>query len=253
MSKESKFLKSTNPAMGAFKRMQPQAAVLDDFAVQQEEQMSIQGAINKSILLVLMMIASAAVAWLFPSSMLWYGGMFGAFAIALVISFKPTLAPTLAPIYAILEGLFLGSFSAAVAAASPFLVFQAVGLTSFTLLVMLLIYKFNIIPVTQKFRTAIVAATGAIMLMYLVAFIMSFFFGIPALYLHDGSWLAIGLSVVIIGVAAMNLLLDFDMIDKGASMGSPKYMEWYGAFALIMTLAWLYFEFLRLLSMLSSD
>ncbi len=217
--------------------------------------MTLSGTLNKSILLMMILVGSAlTAAFLFPSSMVMYGGMIGAFIVALIVSFKPTMAPTLAPVYAVLKGAFLGLVSLQFAVAiAPGIIFKAVGLTITTLIVMLLIYRSGLIPVTKKFRMAVVSATIGIMFMYIVAFVMSMFFGVDPIYLHDGGWISIGLSLFIIGVAALNFLLDFDMIERGVQSRAPKYMEWYGGFALLVTLAWLYFEFLRLLAMLASS
>jgi uncharacterized YccA/Bax inhibitor family protein len=181
-----------------------------------------------------------------------YTGIFGGLAAVLVASFKPTTSPIAAPVYAAFEGLFVGSISAIYAAQFDGIVFQAVSLTFGTLFSMLILYKTGIIKVTAKFRSAVYMATGAIFLVYLVSFIGSFVgFNIP--YLHEGGTIGIGISVVIIGVAALNLLLDFDSFEKGAAANAPKYMEWFVSLGLLVTLVWLYIEFLRLLSKLSRD
>lgn len=245
-----RFSSSSNPMMGQFKKMQHGQTIALEH---QGEAMTIDGTINKTMLMLLLVAVVTGWSFFNPSSTLMYVGMFGGLGIAIFLSFKPHLAPILAPIYAILEGLFLGAVTYSFAASFDGIIYYAVGLTIFTFASMLLLYRMNIIPITEKFRMGVAAATGGIFLMYLFAFISSHFFGVDPIYLHDGSLLAIGLSIVIIGVAALNLLLDFDMIDKGVQSNAPKYMEWFGAFALTVTLVWLYFEFLRLLSMLQSD
>ncbi|MGK0388915.1 MAG: putative YccA/Bax inhibitor family protein [Maribacter sp.] len=252
----SRFEKSSNPAMKQFTNpsYDYNANVLDaPINSVADGVMTLSGTINKTFLLLAILIVSAVVsAFVFPSQTVMYVGLGGAFIIAIVISFKPTMAPILSPVYAIFEGMFLGLVSTYYAArvGDPNIIFYAVGLTISTFAAMLMIYKSGLIPVTKKLRMIITAATMGIMFMYIMAFVMSMFFGVSATYLHDGSWLAIGLSVLIIGVAAFNFLLDFDTIEKGVQGQAPKYMEWYGGFALLVTLAWLYFEFLRLLSML---
>lgn len=249
----ARFEKSTNPTMRAFEN---KGGTLDGSWIISQDKMTLGGTVNKTLFLLLLTIASAfGAAYYMPSQMMLYVGMFGGLGVALVLGFKPKLAPVLAPLYAILEGIFLGLVSVRYASIAGMdgIVFKAVGLTISTFAVMLLIYKFKIIAVTNKFRTGVIAATMGILLMYVVAFCMNLFFNVDPYYLHDGGWLSIGLSVLIIGVAALNFLLDFDMIEKGVQNQAPKYMEWYGGFALLVTLAWLYFEFLRLLAMLSSS
>jgi uncharacterized YccA/Bax inhibitor family protein len=254
----SRFQKSSNPAMKQFENVSHDFnADLLDAPINSVAGgvMTLSGTINKTILLLVILIASAVIsAFIFPSSTVMYVGLGGAFILSIVISFKPTMAPMLAPIYAILEGMFLGLVSIHFAArvGDPNIIFYAVGLTISTFAAMLMIYKSGLIPVTQKLRMIITSATMGIMFMYIMAFVMSMFFNVDPTYLHDGSWLAIGLSLLIIGVAAFNFLLDFDTIEKGVQGQAPKYMEWYGGFALLVTLAWLYFEFLRLLAMLMS-
>jgi len=170
---------------------------------------------------------------------------------ALVTIFKPVWAPVTAPIYALLEGLALGAISAYFQARFPGIVIQAVALTFGVLFALLLAYRSGLIPVTENFRLGIVAATGGIAIFYLVAIGLGFF-GIRIPMLHEGSWLGIGFSVFVVIIAALNLVLDFDFIEKGAEQGAPKVMEWYAAFGLIVTLVWLYLEILRLLSKLRS-
>jgi uncharacterized YccA/Bax inhibitor family protein len=151
-----------------------------------------------------------------------------------------------------LEGFFVGSISAMYATFQGGIVFNAVCLTIATLFMMLFIYKSGVIKVNNKFRTGVMMATGAVALVYVLSFALSFF-GIQIPYLHEGGMIGIGISVVILGVAALNLLLDFDNFEKGEQYGAPMYMEWFSAMGLLITLIWLYIEFLRLLAILNND
>lgn len=219
------------------------------------ERMTVQGAVNKSFLLLVVLLAGAFWPW---SQYLSTGdpsvvgasllvGLIGGLVMALIISFKPTTAPYLAIPYAGLEGLAMGAFSALLERRYPGIAIQAVGLTFAVFAVMLLAYKTGLIRATERFRAIVIGATGAIALMYLVTLVLGFFHvNVPIL--NSGSPLGIGLSLVIIGVAALNLILDFDVIESGAARGSPRYMEWFSAFGLLVTLVWLYMEILRLLA-----
>jgi uncharacterized YccA/Bax inhibitor family protein len=155
-------------------------------------------------------------------------------------------------LYAISEGLFLGAISSFLELAFPGSVLQAVGLTVGVLCVMAMLYKFRIIEATPRFQRIRYGAIGAIFLLYLSSFLLRLF-GVPVPFIHQMGWLGIGLSLLISGVAAFSLILDFDFIEESAELGAPKYMEWYGAFALMLTLVWLYLELLRLLAIFSSD
>lgn len=189
------------------------------------------------------------------------GGAIGGFIVALITIFKPKAAPFTAPLYAVLEGLFLGAVSAFYEATygsaegtNPMfsgIVVQAVALTMAVTLVMVTLYGTRVIRVTEKLRAGIIAATGAVFLVYIASFVLGFF-GIEVPYLHSSGPIGIGISLVIVGIAAFNLLLDFDLIERGVRTGAPKYMEWYAGFALLVTLVWLYLEILRLLSKLRS-
>lgn len=214
--------------------------------------MTREGALNKTILMVGIMLLAGAYAFTSPSSLFMYGGMFGGLILFFVTMFKPTIANITAPIYAALEGLFVGSVSALYASIQNGIILQAVSVTICILLVMLIIYRSGLIPVTNKLRTGIVAATGAIFLLYVANFILSMF-GINIPFLHSGGVMGIGISLFIIGIAAMNLLLDFDMIDRGDEMGLPKHMEWYFGMGLLATLVWIYVEVLRLIAVLNRD
>jgi len=220
-----------------------------------QETMTVSGTVNKTgILLILALITSVWTWKLFLHSrspeavmpLVAVGGI-GGFIVALVTIFKKNWSPITAPMYALLEGLVLGSVSAIFEVRFPGLPIQAVSLTFGVLVVMLLAYRSGVIPVNDKLRIGIVAATGAIVLIYLAEFILGFF-GIHFTSINSSSPIGIGFSVVVVIIASLNLVLDFDFIQRGAQAGAPKYMEWYGAFGLIVTLIWLYFEVLRLLS-----
>jgi uncharacterized YccA/Bax inhibitor family protein len=211
--------------------------------------MSIQGTVNKTFLLLLITVFSASWVWDNPARFLPYIwlGVIGGFIVALVTVFKKELSPITSPIYALVEGLVLGAISAIFERGYPGIVIQAVALTFGTLFCLLMAYKSRLIKVTENFKLGVVAATGGIFLIYLVSFIMGFF-GKTIPFIHESGLIGIGFSLFVVVIAALNLVLDFDFIEKGAEYGAPKYMEWYGAFALMVTLIWLYLEILRLLS-----
>lgn len=180
--------------------------------------------------------------WLFPVALV-------AFGVAMVTCFKPQLARFTAPVYALLQGAFLGALSGVYNAAYSGIVLQAVSLTVGVFAVMLFLFATRIIKVTERLRMGIIAATGAILLVYLVNLVLSLFdASVP--FLHDSSALGILISLVIVGVAAFNLLLDFDFVERGVAAGAPRNMEWYAAFGLTVTIIWLYLELLRLLGKL---
>ena len=222
-----------------------------------DQAMTINGTVNKTALLLVLVLCGAVFTWnqvrtdasTVGAWML--GGAIGGFIVALVTCFKKEWAPITAPLYAVLEGLLLGGLSAFAEAKYPGIVFQAVLLTLGTLGAMLAAYRFGFIRATENFKLGIFAATGAIALLYLVGFAMSFF-GKRIPYIHESGWIGIGFSLFVVVIAALNLVLDFDFIEKGAEQGAPKFMEWYAAFGLMVTLIWLYIEILRLLSKLAS-
>lgn len=228
------------------------------------EAMTVRGALNKFGFLLFMVIGGAAYTWhLFysgaPQSMqTWmYVGLFGGLISVIAISLKPVWAPYLAPAYGILEGLFLGGISAILnetfAQKYPGLIMQAIGLTFGVAIAMFLLYNFRIIKATEKFKSIILTATFGIFIFYLITIVLGFFnVNLPFMSLTDASPLGIGISLFVIAIAAMNLILDFDMIEQGANHGAPKYMEWYGAFGLLVTIVWLYIEILKLLSRFAS-
>ncbi len=225
--------------------------------------MSVRGTINKFGFLLLMIIAGAAYNWhLFEEGQngmmntLMMVGVFGGMITAFIIIFKPNWAGYLAPLYGLLEGLFIGGISAIMNAAFaqkyPGLVMQAVGLTFGVALAVFLLYNFRVIRATEKFKSVIIASTLGIGLFYLLTMILGFF-GVNVSFMNDSSMLSIGISLFVVAIAALNLILDFDMIEQGAERGAPKFMEWYGAFGLMITLVWLYLEMLRLLSKLGNS
>ena len=221
--------------------------------------MTLNGTVNKTAFLLVLTLVGAMYTWgMFFSGntdqlMPWVlGGAIGGFVVALVTVFKKTWAPVTAPLYAVLEGLFIGGVSAIFEQRFPGIVMQAVGLTFGTLAALLVAYRSGLIRATENFKLGVVAATGGIALLYLVNIGMRLF-GFEGMgFIHDSSLMGIGFSVVVVIVAALNLVLDFDFIEQGVEQGAPKYMEWYGAFGLLVTLVWLYLEILRLLSKLQS-
>lgn len=231
-----------------------------------DEVMTVNGTVNKTGLMLLIVVFAATFTWrkffgafdpaipgAIPSGIMGWviGGAIGGLITALITVFSPRRAALTAPIYAVFEGLFLGAISAMFEAMYPGLVMRAISLTFGVFAVMLMLYRSGTIRATEKFRTVIFAATGGIALVYLGSFIAGLF-GVNVSFLHGNSLLSIGISLFIVVVAALNFILDFDMIDRGAAARAPKYMEWYGAFGLMVTLIWLYMEMLRLLSKLSS-
>jgi uncharacterized YccA/Bax inhibitor family protein len=245
-------MRTANPALNA-KTFTGLAHVTDS------RTMTIQGTVNKTALLLLLVLFSSSWTWnlYFSTSdpavvVPWVlGGLISGFIVALVTVFKKQWAMLTAPIYALLEGLALGGISAIFEARFPGIVIQAVGLTFGTLFCLLMAYKSGMIKVTENFKLGVVSATGAIALFYVVSFLLSMF-GIPIPFIHGSGVIGIGFSLFVVAIAALNLVLDFDFIENGAARGVPQYMEWYAAFGLIVTLIWLYIEILRLLSKLRS-
>lgn len=212
-----------------------------------EDSMSVSGTVNKTGILFLILLLGASLSWSAPSQLFVWGGAIGGFIVAMVTVFKKEWSPITAPIYAGLEGLFLGAISMMFEQMYGGIVFNAVLLTLGVFAAMLLTYRSGLIKVTQKFRTGVIAATGGIALVYFASFILSFF-GVQVGLVYGNGLMGIGFSLIIVGVAALNLILDFDMIEKGAEHSLPKYFEWYASFGLLVTLVWLYIEILRLLS-----
>ncbi|TYP95182.1 putative membrane protein, YccA/Bax inhibitor family [Fodinibius salinus] len=214
-----------------------------------EQRMTVAGTINKTVALFLILLLGASISWYAPSQLLMIGGAIGGFIVAMITIFKKEWSPFTAPLYAGLEGLFLGAVSVTYAQAYGGIVFNAVLLTLGVFAAMLTAYRSGLIEVTKRFRMGVVAATGGIALVYFASFILSFF-GVNVSLIHGNGFMGIGFSLIIVGVAALNLVLDFDMIEQGAEANAPKYFEWYTSFGLMITLVWLYLELLRLLAKL---
>ena len=243
--------KSGNPAMNVFQ---------NTISIPGEGAMTERGTLNKFFLLFLLVMASATLTWkafydgvdIAPYTM---GGAILGLITALVVIFKKEWAAYLTPVYALFEGVFLGGISAiynnAFAKTAPGIVTQAVLLTFGAVIAMYVLYRFRIIKVTEQFRSIIFIATAGIAIFYVLAIVLRLFH-VDIAFIHEGSTLGIVFSLLVVGIAALNLLLDFDMIEKGVAAGAPKYMEWYGAFGLLVTIVWLYLEILRLLAKLAN-
>ncbi len=227
------------------------------------ESMTIQGTVNKTFVLLGLLLLTASWIWnkvlqaptVFdqasqPAVAAVGGyvmvGLIAGLVFGFVTIFKKEWSAVTAPLYALAEGLVLGGISALMEREFAGIVIQAVALTCGTLLCLLLAYQSRLIQATENFKLGVVAATGGIAVIYLVTWLLSFF-NVHVPYIHDSGPLGIGFSVVVVVIAALNLVLDFDFIEKGSQQGTPKYMEWYGAFGLMVTLVWLYLEILRLL------
>lgn len=223
--------------------------------------MTLNGTVNKTGILLLLALLTGAFAWsqtfaapgvLAASAMLYlWGGALTGLALAIFIVLKKEWAPVLAPLYALAEGFFLGTLSAIYNARFDGIVLNAVLLTFGTLFALLFAYRSGLVRATENFKLGVVAATGGIMLVYLATIVLRLF-GKDIPYIHGSGIIGIGFSLFVVVIAALNLVLDFDFIESGVEQGAPKYMEWYGAFGLMVTLVWLYVEFLRLLAKLQS-
>jgi uncharacterized YccA/Bax inhibitor family protein len=239
-------LKSGNPAL---------SVKTFDGLGESADPMTLPGTINKTAMLLAILLIGAGWVWnlYFASHRLedittyiWAGAL-GGFVVALVTIFNKQVSPHTAPLYALLEGFAMGGISAVYEAKYPGIALQAVGLTIGTLACMLAAYRFEIIKVTENFKMGVVAATGGIAILYLVDLVLMFL-GHPVALIHEGGPLGIAFSLFVVGIAALNLVMDFDFIAKGVAQRNPKYMEWYSAFGLVLTLVWLYLEILRLLA-----
>lgn len=238
-------MRSNNPAF--------QGTIWEDWATQERRSttMTVQGTAIKTFALLGIVALTAAWSWTaaaeesmrFP---LIIGGSLLGTITAFVTIFKKSWAPVTAPLYAALEGVFLGALSSLIETRYKGIAFQAVSLTICTAAVMAFVYATRLIRVTDKLATGIIAATGAVALLYLVSMVVSMFGGsLP--FIHSAGPIGIAFSLFVVGLAAFNLLLDYDFIERSAAAGAPKSMEWYGAFGLVVTLVWLYLEVLRLL------
>lgn len=211
--------------------------------------MTVQGTVNKTLFLLVLAFLGAAFAWYNPAALapfMWLLVLAGV-VLAFVTIFKKQWAGITSPAYAAVEGLLLGVISVALERQFPGIVIQAVALTFGTLLSLLMAYKSGLIAATENFKLGVSAATGAIALVYLVDIVLGFF-GKSVPMIHQSGTIGIGFSLAVVAIAALNLVMDFDFIEKGEERGAPKYMEWYGAFGLMVTLIWLYLEMLRLLA-----
>jgi uncharacterized YccA/Bax inhibitor family protein len=242
--------KSGNPALNVFEKT---------ITLPGTEAMTERGTLNKFFLLFLLVMGSASLTWKAfydgVNVMPWMiGSAILGFITAMVVIFKKEWASYLTPVYALFEGVFLGAISATYnnifAKTAPGIVTQAVLLTFGVVISMYLLYRFRVIKVTEKFRSIILMATAGIAIFYLLAIVLRIFH-VDIAFIHEGSTIGIGFSLFVVAIAALNLLLDFDMIEKGVAAGAPKYMEWYGAFGLLVTIVWLYLEILRLLAKLA--
>ena len=244
-------MRTANPALSAktFENL-PYAGTGDEL-------MTLEGTVNKTALLFLLLLLAAIWTWNiffttndFSAVLPWMmGGALGGLAVGFLIAFKKEWSAVTAPIYAVLQGLFLGGLSAMMEFKYEGIVIQAVGLTFGTFAMVLFAYKTKIIQATENFKLGVFAATGGIALVYMVSMVLGFF-GIHIPFIHDSGLFGIGFSLFVVVIAAMNLVLDFDFIEQGANNNAPKFMEWYSAFGLMVTRIWLYVEILRLLAKL---
>lgn len=234
-----------------------QGEVANATVIDYDQNMTLAGTINKSLILFLLLTASATVIWWATFNQIinpmvpTFGGAIIGLILVVISAFKPQYSPYLAPGYALFEGLFIGGISAIFEAMYPGIVLQAVSATLVTFIVCLGLYKYKVVKVTEQFKSVVMAATLAIATYYLISWLFSMFTSFVPVH-HGNSMMSIGISVFVIVIASMNLFLDFDRIEKGTEQKMPKYMEWYGAMGLMVTLVWLYIEFLRLLSKLNS-
>tara|TARA_Y100001970_G_C14085676_1_gene777153 strand:- start:230 stop:994 length:765 start_codon:yes stop_codon:yes gene_type:complete len=245
-------LRSGNPALSQ--------KTFSNFTLTNESRMTLEGTVNKTIISLLLLMISGAYTYRTwapdQGSTLMYLGMFGGFILAIATIFKPTWAPITVPIYAVLKGLAVGIISRIYNnyLGYPGIVEQALAITFGILGCLLFAYKTKIIKPTENFKLGVFAATGGIFLVYIGSLIYYFFTGesFGVMNAQNGSLISIGFSLFVVVIASLNLVLDFDFIEEGSEKGAPKYMEWYGAFGLLVTLIWLYLEILRLLSKINS-
>ena len=251
-------MKTSNPALGE-NTFRDLSGAQYGGVIDETTHMTLNGTVNKTGILLVCALATAAFTWhsflqsrdpadVMPSMLI--GGI-GGLIFAMVTIFKKEWSPVTAPIYALLEGLVLGGLSALLELRFPGIAMQAVALTFGTLFVLLLAYRSGLIQVTQKFRLGVIAATGGIFVFYMLEMLLGFF-GIQFTSINGSGPIGIGFSLIVVAVAALNLVLDFDFIEQGVHYGAPKYMEWYGAFGIMVTLVWLYIEILNLLSKMRS-
>lgn len=248
------FDKTSNPTLGE--------GIINRFSFAATDRaMTVQGSINKTALLLALVVAGAAFTWSKVMTSIESGvevgingwmiaGSVAGFIIALIISFRQNLAPFLSPVYAICEGLFIGAISAHFEVMFPGLVLRAVLLTFSVMFALLFLYKMRILKATQRFRSILISATAGIAIAYLITFILGLF-GINMNFMYGGGSMGLIVSLMVVGVAALNLVLDFDFIENGSESNLPAYFEWYAAFGLMVTLVWLYINILRLLAIVA--
>jgi uncharacterized YccA/Bax inhibitor family protein len=245
-------MRSGNPVL-------PESTFTDVVRGGYSKPMTLGGVIHRSVLLLLLVAGTAASIWTYANSHpgIIYpavtAGALGGFIVGIITSFKRTWAAATAPLYAVLEGLFIGGFSLAMEQRFPGLVLQAVLLTFGVMFALLAAYQSRIIRPSQTFKSIIVGATLGIAVVYLISMLLQLFFHTSIPFVNESSPIGIAFSLVVVGIAALNLVLDFDFIENGVAYGAPQWMEWYAAFGLTVTLVWLYIEVLRLLTKLRRD
>jgi len=245
-------MRSGNPVL-------PESTFTDVARGGYSQPMTLGGVIHRSVLLLLLVAGTAAAVWTYANShpAIIYpavaAGAFGGLIVGIITSFKRTWAAATAPLYAVLEGLFIGGFSLAMEQRFPGLVLQAVLLTFGVMFALLAAYQSRIIRPSETFKSIVVGATFGIAVVYLISMVLQLFFHTSVSFVHESGPLGIAFSLVVVGIAALNLVLDFDFIENGVAYGAPKWMEWYAAFGLTVTLVWLYIEVLRLLTKLRRD
>jgi len=245
-------MRSGNPVL-------PESTFTDVVRGGYSKPMTLGGVIHRCVLLLLLVAGTAASIWTYANSHpgIIYpavtAGALGGFIVGIITSFKRTWAAATAPLYAVLEGLFIGGFSLAMEQRFPGLVLQAVLLTFGVMFALLAAYQSRIIRPSQTFKSIIVGATLGIAVVYLISMLLQLFFHTSIPFVHESSPIGIAFSLVVVGIAALNLVLDFDFIENGVAYGAPQWMEWYAAFGLTVTLVWLYIEVLRLLTKLRRD
>lgn len=264
MSNRNRFFSSSNPFVSEerYEKSSSEYQSSGSPAVVSEGHMTVQGAVNKSFILTGILLTTAIVGWqytanTFSMALMWVG-LIGGLISFFVGMFNPKSTPITAPLYAAFEGLLLGSISMVYAfkfegsAQMSGIVLNAIMLTMFALGAMLIAYRTKLIVPTETFKSVIITATMAIGMVYLSSLALGLF-GVQVPYLHSGGPIGIAVSVIIVGIASLNLILDFEAFEKGEEHQAPKYMEWFSAMGLLVTLVWLYLEILRLLSKLKSD
>ena len=237
---------SSNPYLNEKRFAQATDSVLDA----SYETMTVSGAVNKSFLLGAVLLAAGAYSFTSGSALLTWGGAIAALVLAIIASFRPEKSAIWAPLFAVFEGLFVGGVTSMYAALFDGIIFKAITLTFAVFFVMLALYRSGLIKVTPSFRSGVMMATFGVFLLYMVNIFLGFF-GINMPMLHEASPIGLLLSLGILAIASLNLLLDFDMFDKGEQHGAPAFMEWFAAMGLIITLVWIYLEILRLLAIFS--